>query len=328
MRFRHLILTVAVFCYAAGARGSECSLPPEPYGHPLISGLAETEQIPLGGNMRLIQGRKGKLRELFVFRTDAEGTARLLLAHARPAGFDGVCRYELRGDCLCCRNAQGLLLAELMLCDSPRLRFGTEPTHARIQVCAQGDNAVQVSIRNLSRQPVRLVRGSIHPIRRTPDGRILSSSVGIPLPTELCLEAGAECNMILPCAPELLPSGVTEAWYGAEEAPQRAAEGELLLPFIGHAELPCLGADTRTMELILLKPGLAMQVRSGIGGSATYEFDFFRQRGKEWQHAGCFRHTYRQHSAYRHGSCSLCGNTVQLRNQSGEMIRSFTLSEP
>ncbi len=328
MRFRHLILTVAVFCYAAGARGSECVLPPELYGHPLISGLAETEQIPLGGNMRLIQGRKGKLRELFVFRTDAEGTARLLLAHARPAGFDGVCRYELRGDCLCCRNAQGLLLAELMLCDSPRLRFGTEPTHARIQVCAQGDNAVQVSIRNLSLQPVRLVRGSIHPIRRTPDGRILSSSVGIPLPTELCLEAGAECNMILPCAPELLPSGVTEAWYGAEEAPQRAAEGELLLPFIGHAELPCLGADTRTMELILLKPGLAMQVRSGIGGSATYEFDFFRQRGKEWQHAGCFRHTYRQHSAYRHGSCSLCGNTVQLRNQSGEMIRSFTLSEP
>lgn len=328
MRFCSLILTAAVLCYAAGVRGSECVLPPELYAHPLISGLEETEQISLGDNMRLIQGRRGKLRELFVFRTDAGGTARLLLSHARLAAFDGVCRYELHGDCLCCRNAQGLMLAELKLCDPPRLRFGTEPTHSRILVCAQGGNAVQVSIRNLSRQSVRLAKGSIHPIRRTPDGRILCSSVGIPLPAELCLEAGAECNMILPCAPELLPPGETEAWYGAEEAPQCAAEGELLLPFIGHAELPCLGADTRTKELILLKPGLAMQVRSGIGGSATYEFDFFRQRGKEWQHAGCFRHTYPQHSAYRHGSCRLCGNTVQLRNQSGEMIRSFTLPEP
>lgn len=328
MRFCRFILIAAVFCYAAGVCGSECVLPPELCAHPLISGLEETEQIILGDSMRLIRGRRGKMRELFVFRTDAGGTARLLLSHARLAAFDGVCRYELHGDTLCCRNAQEVLLAELKLRDSSRMRFGTEPTHARIQVCAQGDNAVQVSIRNLSRQPVRLARGSIHPIRRTPDGRILSSSVGIPLPAELCLEAGAECTMILPCAPELLPCGATEAWYGAEAAPQCAAEGELLLPFIGHAELPCLGADTRTMELILLKPGLAMQVRSGIGGLAIYEFDFFRQRGKEWLHAGCFRHTYRQHSAYRHGSCSLCGNTVQLRNQSGEMICSFTLPEP
>ncbi len=328
MRFCRFIFTVAVFCYAAGVCGSECILPPEQYAHPLLSGLEKTEQIPLGNTMQLIRGCRGKMRELYVFRTDAEGAVQLLLSHARLAAFDGVCRYELHGDSLCCRNAQGLLLAELKLRDSSRLRFGTEPTHARIQVCAQGDNAVQVSIRNLRRQPVRLARGSIHPIRRTPDGRILSSSEGIALPAELCLEAGAECNMILPCAPELLPLESTEAWYRAAESPQHTEKGDLLLPFIGHAELPCLGADTRTMELILLKPGLAMQVRSGIGGSATYEFDFFRQREKEWQHAGCFRHTFRQYSAYRHGSCSLCGNTVQLRNQSGEIICSFTLPEP